>query len=99
MAVESLAGQEGKRKSTRLHPGDGREMVYMLMELALLWFLCDGYFVFRLIYGVVTLSLSHGHQTSCKYPSWSQKLLDRGSSENTRLERHGRVMCCKFGDQ
>lgn len=101
MAVESLAGQEGTRKSTRLHPGDGREMVYMLMELALLWFLCDGYFVFRLIYGVVTLSLSHGHQTSCKYPSWSQKLLDRLRliGKYTSRKAWQSHMCCKFADQ
>ena len=39
----SLAGQEGTRKSTRLHPGDGRKVVYMVMELALLWFFCGGY--------------------------------------------------------
>ena len=44
MTVESLSRQEGTRKSTRLHPGDGQGMVYMVMELALLWFFCDGYF-------------------------------------------------------
>ena len=36
--VESLSGQEGTRKSTRLHSRDKQVMMYMVMELALLSF-------------------------------------------------------------
>ena len=36
--IESLSEQEGTRKSTRLHSRDEQDMMYMVMELALLSF-------------------------------------------------------------